>query len=96
MTRCAIECTAITEGLDGVPALRNITAKFATGAVTVLAGENGTGKSTLCKIIAGQLRPDSGIILLLLMASRSITSLPAPLNTLEFPSFPRSCNLIPS
>ena len=64
MSQDAIECAGITKGFDGVPVLRDITAKFTGGAVTVLAGENGAGKSTLYKIIAGQLRPDSGSLVI--------------------------------
>jgi ribose transport system ATP-binding protein len=60
MSQYAIECTGITKAFDGVPVLRDITAKFAASGVTVLAGENGAGKSTLYKILAGQLRPDNG------------------------------------
>ena len=35
---------------------------FPAGAVTVLTGENGTGKSTLAQIIAGLLHPHAGTI----------------------------------
>lgn len=49
MSQYAIECTGITKAFDGVPVLRDITAKFAASGVTVLAGENGAGKSTLYK-----------------------------------------------
>ena len=60
MSQEAIECVGITKGFDGVPVLRDITAKFRVSAITAVVGENGAGKATLYKIIAGQLRPDSG------------------------------------
>ncbi|MGI4745790.1 MAG: sugar ABC transporter ATP-binding protein [Janthinobacterium lividum] len=58
----AIVCAALSKGFDGVPVLRDISARFMPGTVNVLAGENGAGKSTLFKLISGQLTPDAGSI----------------------------------
>ena len=45
-------------------ALRKGNFDLEPGEVHVLIGANGCGKSTLCKIIAGSVRPDSGEILI--------------------------------
>ncbi len=58
----ALAFNRLCKGFDGIPVLREITARFMPGTVNVLAGENGAGKSTLFKIISGQLAPDSGIL----------------------------------
>lgn len=58
----AIVCAGLSKGFDGVPVLRDISARFMPGTVNVLAGENGAGKSTLFKLISGQLTPDAGSI----------------------------------
>ncbi len=58
----ALAFNGLCKGFDGIPVLREITARFLPGTVNVLAGENGAGKSTLFKIISGQLAPDSGIL----------------------------------
>ncbi|MGI4764341.1 MAG: sugar ABC transporter ATP-binding protein [Janthinobacterium lividum] len=58
----ALAFNKLCKGFDGIPVLREITARFMPGTVNVLAGENGAGKSTLFKIISGQLAPDSGIL----------------------------------
>lgn len=44
---------------DGSPVLTGVTASFTEGR-TGLTGANGTGKSTLLRLIAGDLMPDSG------------------------------------
>jgi ATPase subunit of ABC transporter with duplicated ATPase domains len=45
---------------DGTPVLSGVTASFGRGR-TGLIGVNGSGKSTLLKLIAGELRPRSGL-----------------------------------
>ena len=44
--------------------IRNISLAFPHGSVTALTGENGTGKTTLCKVLCGLLRQKSGSITL--------------------------------
>ncbi|MCZ4492179.1 MAG: transporter [Conexibacter sp.] len=47
-----------------VTALADATLKARYGEVHALLGENGAGKSTMCKIISGSVRPDEGRLLL--------------------------------
>lgn len=62
----ALELRAIEKRFGGVRALRgaNFTIPADRGIVAGLLGENGSGKSTLLGVLSGQLRPDSGEILL--------------------------------
>ncbi|MGH3257301.1 MAG: ATP-binding cassette domain-containing protein [Streptosporangiaceae bacterium] len=46
---------------DGAPVLSALTASFGPGR-TGLIGVNGSGKSTLLRLIAGELRPASGLV----------------------------------
>jgi len=48
----------------GAPIIRNASARLCAGAVYVLAGKNGVGKTTLSKIVSGLLRPQVGQVLL--------------------------------
>src|ERR1700712_4958609 len=43
-----------------VPALVEVDAEFPVGALTVLAGPSGSGKSSLLRVVACQDRPDAG------------------------------------
>jgi iron complex transport system ATP-binding protein len=43
-----------------VPAVRGVHAELRPGRVTALLGPNASGKSTLLKLLLGQLRPDAG------------------------------------
>jgi ATPase subunit of ABC transporter with duplicated ATPase domains len=47
---------------DGTPVLREVNAAFSAGR-TGLVGANGTGKSTLLRLLTGELRPTRGTIL---------------------------------
>lgn len=54
----------ITKNFPGVKALSDVNMSIMQGEVHALCGENGAGKSTLMNILAGNLKPDSGSILL--------------------------------
>ena len=47
---------------DGTQLLNGVTFKVPDGTKTALIGPNGTGKTTLFRIIAGDLTPDEGVI----------------------------------
>jgi ribose transport system ATP-binding protein len=53
----------ISKTFPGVKALWDVTLSFRAGEIHALCGENGAGKSTLMNILAGNLTPDEGIIL---------------------------------
>lgn len=52
----------LTKKYDGVLALDSVTLDFMEGEIHALAGENGAGKSTMIKMIAGAISPTSGTI----------------------------------
>jgi erythritol transport system ATP-binding protein len=54
----------VTKVYSGTVALKKASIEIRKGAVTVLVGENGAGKSTMMKIIAGVEQPTLGRILL--------------------------------
>ena len=45
------------------PVLRGVNLEFQAGKITALIGESGAGKSTILKLLAGLLKPDSGEII---------------------------------
>ena len=47
---------------DGTQLLNGVTFKVPDGSKTALIGPNGTGKTTLFKIIAGDITPDEGTV----------------------------------
>ncbi len=57
-----LEIEAITKRFPGVLALDRVGFDLRPGEVHVLFGENGAGKSTLISIVAGALRPESGVL----------------------------------
>jgi simple sugar transport system ATP-binding protein len=59
-----IRLEGISKAFGAVQANRDITLDIQAGRILALLGENGAGKSTLMSILAGQIRPDSGRILL--------------------------------
>src|ERR1700751_4273781 len=59
-----IEMLGISKRFGGVRALNNVDFSIRPAEVHCLAGENGCGKSTLIKILAGVYAPDEGKIIL--------------------------------
>src|SRR5471032_3311625 len=57
-----LEILNISKGFPGVVALADVQLRVRPGSVLALMGENGVGKSTLMKIIAGIYQPDAGEI----------------------------------
>lgn len=58
-----VELRNIHKVFPGVKALTDVSIAFHPGKTHVLVGENGAGKSTINKIIAGIYRPDGGSLL---------------------------------
>jgi ribose transport system ATP-binding protein len=54
----------VTKRYGGVTALANVDFACSLGAIHAVVGENGAGKSSLMKIVAGVIRPDEGRIYL--------------------------------
>ncbi|MFL5256751.1 MAG: ATP-binding cassette domain-containing protein [Rhodopila sp.] len=56
---------ALSHGFDGRPALRDITVAVEPGIITGLIGPDAAGKTTLLRLLAGLLRPQSGQVIVL-------------------------------
>jgi len=65
---------ALTKLFGGVVAAQNVTFALEAGSLLALIGPNGAGKSTIFNMLGGQLKPDSGRVVL---AGRDITGLAA-------------------
>lgn len=59
-----IEIDRVSKHFGGVQALDDVSFKLDFGIIHGLVGENGAGKSTMMKILAGVYRPDGGRILI--------------------------------
>jgi rhamnose transport system ATP-binding protein len=57
-----IECIGVTKRFGGTVALDDVSVKIERGTVHAIVGENGAGKSTFGKAIAGVHTPDEGTI----------------------------------
>jgi len=54
----------VTKHYGGVTALANVDFECSLGTIHAVVGENGAGKSSLMKVVAGVIRPDEGRIYL--------------------------------
>ena len=59
-----LEARGICKRFPGVVALNKVSLSIKAGEVHALMGENGAGKSTMMKILAGSYIPDEGQLLL--------------------------------
>ena len=59
-----LEARGLTKRFGGVTALDGLDLSIEAGDVVGVMGPNGAGKSTLLKTLLGEIRPDSGDVLL--------------------------------
>lgn len=59
-----IEMRGITKRFGGVTALDDVSLAIMPGEIHCLAGENGSGKSTIIKVMSGVYHPDGGEVLI--------------------------------
>ena len=57
-----IEATSLTKGYNNNPLIKDLTFSIPRGAVVGLIGPNGTGKTTLFRMVVGEESPDAGKI----------------------------------
>src|SRR5207245_11560887 len=70
----AIELVDVSFAYDRRPVLRGITMTVPRGKVVAIMGGSGCGKTTILRLIGGQLRPQSGKVL---VAGQSVPALDA-------------------
>jgi ABC-type sugar transport system ATPase subunit len=68
-----VRVEGLTRSFGGVPAVRDVSFTVGAGEIHALCGHNGAGKSTVVKLLSGQLAPHGGTIV--------IGGRPAELNT---------------
>lgn len=73
MSRNILEVRDLNKSFGGVRACSNSTLDVREGQIHAIIGPNGAGKTTLVSLLAGELTPDSGRILL---GGDDITALP--------------------
>ncbi|MDX7951041.1 sugar ABC transporter ATP-binding protein [Lichenihabitans sp. Uapishka_5] len=57
-----IELDHVSKRFAGIKALDDVSLSVAPGEIHCLAGENGSGKSTIIKVMSGVYRPDGGMV----------------------------------
>ncbi len=62
MPRVSVD--GLARSFGGVPAVREVSFTVGAGEIHALCGHNGAGKSTVVKMLSGQLAPDAGRILI--------------------------------
>ncbi|HVA68780.1 MAG TPA: heme ABC exporter ATP-binding protein CcmA [Candidatus Binataceae bacterium] len=69
-----IEALALDKSFGAIPVLRGISLRVEAGRGAAIVGGNGTGKSTLLRILAGLSAPDSGSATLFGAAASSLAA----------------------
>lgn len=59
---CAVELASVSVQLGDVTALRDVSVAIKPGQVVAVVGASGAGKTTLARVLAGQLAPASGSV----------------------------------
>ncbi|HEX6467811.1 MAG TPA: sugar ABC transporter ATP-binding protein [Streptosporangiaceae bacterium] len=59
-----VEVDGLFRAFGGVPAVRDVSFTVGAGEIHALCGHNGAGKSTVVKMLSGQLVPDAGRIII--------------------------------
>ncbi|MCH5202773.1 MAG: ABC transporter ATP-binding protein [Oscillospiraceae bacterium] len=59
-----IELKNLTKRFDKLVAVNNVNATIKDGTICGLAGSNGSGKSTMLRMLSGVYQPDDGVILI--------------------------------
>jgi ABC-type uncharacterized transport system ATPase subunit len=62
MSRVVAALRNVTKAYPGVLACQQVSVEFHNGEIHALLGENGAGKSTIVKILAGLIKPDAGTV----------------------------------
>ncbi|HMT02371.1 MAG TPA: ABC transporter ATP-binding protein [Burkholderiales bacterium] len=71
-----LACKNLTVSYHHHPAIHHLTCDFKIGTTTAIVGSNGAGKSTLLKAILGELKPDTGEIIIQGINKKDIAYLP--------------------
>jgi ATPase subunit of ABC transporter with duplicated ATPase domains len=58
--KLVLEVDKVNKSFDGLDVLKDISFTLTRGDKLAIVGPNGIGKTTLCRILAGQLEPDRG------------------------------------
>jgi len=59
----ALECRGVTVRYDNVVALRDVSIALEPGRIHAILGQNGAGKTTFARVLAGIVRPAEGSVL---------------------------------
>ncbi len=62
--RPQVSVEGLSRSFGGTPAVRDVSFAVGTGEIHGLCGHNGAGKSTVVKMLSGQLTPDSGQVII--------------------------------
>lgn len=64
MSENTLELRKINKKYENIVALKDVNLTIFPNEITVILGDNGSGKSTLIKALSGEIKPDSGEIII--------------------------------